>query len=245
VKGRPVIIVSGCSRGLGQAIAADQLDHGAIVAGFSRGPSPFIEARGAADPERTSFYWQALDATDGPSLKSFVDEVIRRYGRIDGLVNNAGQNLGQFFNLTRLPQIQKLLQVNLEAVMNLTRLVIPQMLLQSGGSIVNLSSISGHRGFAGLSTYGATKAALDGLTRALARELGPRQVRVNAVAPGLLDTDMGQTLPDAERQKMLDHTPLSRLGRCEDVTPLIRFLLSDDARFLTGQSIIIDGGFTC
>lgn len=242
---RPVIIVSGCSRGLGQAIAADQLEQGAIVAGFSRSPSPFTEASQAADPEQAAFYWQALDATDSPALKAFVDEVVRRYGRLDGLVNNAGQNLGQFFNLTRLPQIQKLLQVNLEAVMNLTRLVIPQMLLQSSGSIVNLSSISGHRGFTGLSTYGATKAALDGLTRALARELGPRQIRVNAVAPGILDTDMGKTLPDAERQKMLEHTPLARLGRCEDVTPLIRYLLSDGSRFLTGQSIIIDGGFTC
>lgn len=242
---RPVILISGCNRGLGQAIAQDLLAHNATVVGFSRNASTFIEERLAADPSHSHFYWEACDATDDKALKAFVKEIMRRFGRIDGLVNNAGQNIGQFFNLTRLPQIQKLLQVNLEAVMNLTRLVVPHMLLQSKGSIINMSSISGHRGFAGLATYGATKAGLDGFTRALAREVGTRMVRVNAVAPGLLETDMAKTMSKDEREKMEAHTPMGRIGRPEDVVGLIRFLLSDDSAFITGQSIIVDGGFTC
>lgn len=242
---RNLVIVSGGSRGLGRAIVSDLLAHKYIVASFSRNPTPFTRSQSQADPECKRFYWQALDSCDAGGVKAFVKEISRRYGRIDGLVNNAGQNKGGFLNLTRLPHIQKLLQVNLEAVMNLTRLVVPHMLTQSSGSIINLSSISGHRGFAGLTTYAATKSGLDGFMRCLAREVGSRFVRVNSVAPGLLETDMAKTMPAQEREQMERFTPMGRIGRCEDVVGLIRFLLSPESAFITGQSIVVDGGFTC
>ena len=117
------------------------------------------------------------------------------------------------------------------------------MVRENTGSIISIGSISGHRGFAGLSVYGATKSALDGFSRCLARELGPRQVRVNVVAPGLLTTDMANATPEAEKQQIIALTPMGRLGSVDDVVGIVRFLLSAQARFITGQSIVVDGGF--
>jgi len=119
------------------------------------------------------------------------------------------------------------------------------MLQEAGGCIINISSVVGLRGTAGASVYSATKAALDGLTRSLARELGPRGIRVNAVAPGYLETDMTDALTEEQRVRILRRTPLGRLGTVEDVTGVIRFLMSPEARFMTGQTIVVDGGLTC
>jgi 3-oxoacyl-[acyl-carrier protein] reductase len=119
------------------------------------------------------------------------------------------------------------------------------MLRQQAGSIVNISSVLGVRGFKGVSVYGATKAALDGFSRGLARELGVKNIRVNSVAPGFLATDMTHGMAEARKDQITRRTPLGRLGGVEDVTGVIEFLLSDSARFITGQTIVVDGGLTC
>jgi 3-oxoacyl-[acyl-carrier protein] reductase len=239
------LIITGGSRGLGEALVRDALEHGRIVATCSRKESPFIRDLRATDPDEKIFFWRALDVTDAADTAAFVKQVLRQYGAIGGLVNNAGQSEGQFLSLMRDDMVQRLLAVNLESVIRFTRLVVPHMLRAGSGSIVNIGSISGHRGFAGLSVYGATKCALEGFSRCLARELGSRQVRINVVAPGLLTTAMSDATPETEKQQIIDLTPMGRLGTVNDVTGLIRFLLSDDARFVTGQSIVVDGGFTC
>jgi len=238
-----VYIVSGGSRGLGRGIVENLMESGAKVATFSRKSSDFVE--NMLDVSIDSFMWQCLDVTDQSALKEFVTLVYKKYGRIDGLVNNAGATLDQLLPVTTDEEIDRTLNLNLKSVIVLSRLVSRVMLRQQSGSIVNISSVLGVRGFKGVSLYGATKAALDGFSRALARELGAKNIRVNSVAPGFLATDMTHGMPENRKAQIIRRTPLGRLGEVSDVTGLITFLMSDSARFITGQTIIVDGGLTC
>jgi 3-oxoacyl-[acyl-carrier protein] reductase len=161
-------------------------------------------------------------------------------------VNCAGQAVEGV--LASMPDelIDRVLATNLAGTLHLTRAVLRRMLVQkTGGSIVNISSIIGLRGYSGLSAYAATKGGMDAMTRALARELGARGIRVNSVAPGYLETEMTHGLDDVQRQQILRRTPLGRLGRPEDVLGIVHFLLSEASRFVTGQVIAVDGGITC
>lgn len=238
-----VFIVSGGSRGLGRGIAEQLLESGGKVATFSRSATEFTEAMMKAAP--SSFYWQSLDVTDGAALKDFVGCVYKTFGRVDGLVNNAGATLDALLPITTDEEIERTLSLNLKSVLILTRLASRIMLRQQSGSIVNISSVLGVRGFKGVSVYGATKAALDGFSRSLARELGSKNIRVNSVAPGFLATDMTHGMSEARKDQITRRTPLGRLGEVSDVTGLVEFLLSDSARFVTGQTIVVDGGLTC
>ena len=143
-------------------------------------------------------------------------------------------------------RIDQLLSINLAGTLHLTRRVVRSMLLEQGdGVILNISSIIGLRGYRGLSAYAATKAGMDGITRALARELGGRQIRVNSVAPGYLTTEMTHGLDIDQQDQIVKRTPLGRLGTSEDVRGVVLFLLSDAANFITGQVLVVDGGITC
>lgn len=240
-----VVLVSGGSRGLGQAIVASMLAEGCKVATFSRSCTPFI-GQLADDPAwRDAFHWQALDATDHAGVKAFAQQVQMKFGRIDVLINNAGVNLDQVLALTQDEDIETLLSLNLASVIKLSRQVSRVMLARGGGNIINISSVIGTRGFKGTSVYSATKAALDGFSRSLARELGPRGIRVNSIAPGFLATDMTGHMPAAQKAQILRRTPLGRLGEAADVVGLIKYLISDDASFITGQTFVVDGGLTC
>lgn len=238
-----VFIVSGGSRGLGKGISEQLMESGGKVATFSRSPSEFTETMMAT--ASSNFYWKKLDVTDRKALKEFVHNVYKTHGRVDGLVNNAGATLDALLPITTDEDIDRTLDLNLKSVIELSRLVSRVMLRQQSGSIVNISSVLGVRGFKGVSVYGATKAALDGFSRALARELGAKNIRVNSVAPGFLATDMTHGMSDARRDQIIRRTPLGRLGEVPDVTGLVEFLLSDAARFITGQTIVVDGGLTC
>ena len=139
----------------------------------------------------------------------------------------------------------RILEVNLIGALRLARLATRHMLSRSGpGRIINISSIIGSRGYTGLAAYSASKAGLDGLTRALAREIGRRGITVNSLSPGYLETEMSSILGQRQRQQIINRTPLGRLGKVEDVVPVLRFLLSEGARFITGQTLIVDGGIT-
>jgi 3-oxoacyl-[acyl-carrier protein] reductase len=172
-------------------------------------------------------------------------DLARKHGRIDALINNAGVAESAVLPLLRPDQIQRVLSINLEAAIMIAQAVSRIMLSQRSGRIINVSSIVGSRGFSGLSVYSATKAALDGLTRSMARELGPRGILVNSLAPGFIETDMSDEMPPAQRKQVIRRTPLGRLGNLADVTGVVRFLLSPASAYITGQVITVDGGSTC
>lgn len=240
-----VVIVSGGSRGIGQAIVDNLLDSNCIVATFSRSESEYIKRQKESDPEQNRFFWQPIDIRDSETVKRFVFEVFKKYKRIDGLVNNTGINLDQLLSVTTDEEIDTILSINLKSVFLLTRVVSRLMLQQNDGAILNISSIIGSRGFKGTSIYAATKAALVGFTKSLARELGSKNIRVNAILPGFIETDMTSGITGPRKDQIIRRTPLGRLGKVDDLTGVIHFLLSDEAKFITGQSLAVDGGLTC
>jgi 3-oxoacyl-[acyl-carrier protein] reductase len=240
-----VVIVSGGSRGLGRTIVEELLKNQFIVATFSRNETDFIKDISREELYKGNFYWDSLDVRNNSGLKSFVFSLYKKYGRIDGVINNVGATLEQLLPLTNENDIDQIIKLNLGSVLHLTSYVSRIMLNQNEGTIINISSIVGLRGFKGTAVYGATKAALDGFTRSLARELGSKGIRVNSIAPGFMDTDMTKNMTERKKAQIIRRTPLGRLGRVEDVTGIVKFLLSSEAGFITGQSFVVDGGLTC
>ena len=239
-----VIVISGGSRGLGQAFVQRLLDQGHSVATFSRSSTPFVERLARDTGLSNRFYYQPCDAADGTAVHGFVRLVHKQFGRIDALINNAAIARDGVLALSSDDQISQMLDVNLKGALLLTKECSRLMLLARQGNIINVSSIIGERGFSGLSTYAATKAGILGMTRALARELGPRNIRCNAIAPGYLETEMSHGLDGNQQAQIIRRTPLGRLGTVDDVVPWIEFLLSPQSAFVTGQVITVDGGAT-
>ena len=188
------------------------------------------------------FYFRQCDLAKRDELQSLVSAVWDRFGRLDGLVNNAALAYEGVLAIADEDQIEAMLNVNLRGTILLTKECVRRMLSQGSGSIVQISSIIAERGFAGLSTYAATKAGLLGFTRSLARELGSRNIRVNAVAPGYVETEMSDSLGESQRNQIIRRTPLGRLGAVGDIVPAVEFLLSPASAFITGQTLVVDGG---
>jgi 3-oxoacyl-[acyl-carrier protein] reductase len=240
-----VVLISGGSRGLGAALAGRCLDLGHKVATFSRTSTPFLEEQRARDPQGAQFHWAAVDGRDDEALRQLVDAVTERFGGVDILVNNAAVGHFGLFPLMRLRDIDESLAVNLRTNILLARLCTPSMVSRMAGSILNISSVNALRGNAGVAVYSATKAALDGFTRALARELGAKNIRVNSLAPGYFDSEMVSRLTERQMQKLVRSTPLGRLGTIEEIVEAALFLISPAASFITGQTLVVDGGVTC
>ena len=238
-----VVLISGGSRGLGLAIVTSLLEGGYKVATFSRRPSETVER--LKEKYEKTFRFVEGDMSDAVSLDRVVRNVEKDCGPIEALINNAGIAIDGVLATMQPTQIEQLISTNLTGTLLLTRLAVRHMIVRSRGSIINISSIIGLRGYAGLAAYSATKAGLDGMTRGLARELGPRNIRVNSIAPGYLETEMTHGLGDAQRDQIVRRTPLGRLGTPEDVLGAVYFLLSPEAGFITGQVFVIDGGITC
>jgi 3-oxoacyl-[acyl-carrier protein] reductase len=236
-----VVVVSGGSAGLGNALVDHYLARGDIVATFSRSRSEAIERAISSCGERCQ--WQAVDAADPAAVQDFAKQVLRRHRRVDALVNNAGVGVDGLLTLTRDEEIRRALAVNLESVIALTRTCLKGMLSARGGSIVNVSSVNAIRGHKGLSVYSATKAALHGFTRSLAREVGQQNIRVNAVAPGFFESAMVEHMSAAQKATIIRRTPLKKLATQADLVAAIDFLLS--APSVTGQVLAVDGGFSC
>jgi 3-oxoacyl-[acyl-carrier protein] reductase len=241
---RAVSVVSGGSRGLGLATVEMFLARGDSVATFSRSGSPALDALAAAHPGR--LVHERLDAADAAAVRGFVDRVVAHFGRIDHCVANAAVAHEGVLATTPDAEIDALLAVNLKGSIVLVRECVRQMLVQDRSpgspSVVVVSSIVAVRGSPGLSVYAATKAGLDGFARCLARELGPRGIRVNALAPGFLETDLSASLSPENRNRIARRTALGRLGTPADVAGAIDFLTSPAAAFITGQVLTIDGG---
>ena len=238
-----LVMLSGGSRGLGLAILRELLSSSYRVATFSRKPTPEIRELEKEHAGRLFYY--PGDMSDPAGLKGVVGRIESEVGPIQALINNAGIARDGVLATMRPADIDAVLDVNLRGSLHLTRLVVRPMLARTGGSILNISSIIGLRGYSGLAVYSATKGGLDAMTRALARELGPRNIRVNSIAPGYLETEMSSTLGEEQRVQIVRRTPLGRLGRPADVVGAVLFLLSPASSFITGQTFVIDGGVTC
>jgi 3-oxoacyl-[acyl-carrier protein] reductase len=239
----PLILLSGGSRGLGLAIAKQLLNEGYQVATFSR--SVTEEFEGLREQHRDRLYYFQGDMARKDMLDDVVKKVEKEVGPIAALINNAGIATDGVLATMSPAHIEQLITINLTGALLLTRLVVRRMIVRCRGTVLNISSIIGLRGYAGLAAYSATKAGLDGMTRALARELGPRKIRVNAIAPGYIETEMTGKLDDKQRGQITRRTPMGRLGIPEDVVGVVSFLLSPSAAFITGQTIVVDGGITC
>lgn len=236
------IIISGGSRGLGQALVTGLIQAGYRVSTFSRNGTEFTsEMQG-----HEAFWFDEADVSQAAQIADFVTQATARFGRPFGLINCAGVARDGVLATMPETQIDQLLSINLAGTLHLSRQVIREMLTEQGGGVIlNISSIIGLRGYRGLSAYAATKAGMDGITRSLARELGSRNIRVNSIAPGYLTTEMTHGLDDHQQNQIVKRTPLGRLGTPEDVLGSVLFLLSDAAKFITGQVLVIDGGITC
>ena len=239
-------IISGGSRGLGLAVVERLLARGDRVATFSRSPSPALDEVAARHPGRLLV--ERCDASDGDAVRGFVARAVARFGRIDHCVANAAVAHEGVLATCPDHEIDAMLAVNLKGAIVLVRECVRQLLVQpatdrpGGPSIVVVSSAVATQGSPGLVVYAATKAGLEGLARSLARELGPRGIRVNAVAPGFFATDLSASLSAAARARIIRRTPLGRLGLPDDVVGAVEFLTGPRAAFITGHVIAVDGG---
>jgi 3-oxoacyl-[acyl-carrier protein] reductase len=237
-----MVVVTGGSRGVGESLVQAFLDCGDHVATCARTPTDRVEEWTASYGER--FHFQSADLADRTSCAELVHGVVDRFGRVDVLVNNAGVARDGVIGLMSDDDVDTVVDLNLKGTFAVTKLVVRRMLMTGPGRIINISSIVGISGYRGLAVYGATKAALDGFTRALARELGGRGITVNSVAPGYLRTDMSHGLDEGQLEQIARRTPLGRLGEPSDVAGAVLFLASDAAAFITGHVLVVDGGVT-
>jgi 3-oxoacyl-[acyl-carrier protein] reductase len=237
-----VAIVTGASRGIGKMIALKFAQHGANVA-FS--DIRLDDNSTAVEKELKAFGVEAKayasNAADYNSSQEFVDQVVKDFGKIDILINNAGITRDGLLMRMTEEQWDLVIDVNLKSVFNLTKAAQKYMLKQRYGSIVNMSSVVGVRGNAGQSNYSASKAGIIGFTKSIARELGSRNIRCNAIAPGFIETEMTAQLPQEEKEGWLKEIPLRRGGKPEEVADVTLFLASDMSSYVSGQVINVCG----
>ncbi|MGA8534093.1 MAG: SDR family NAD(P)-dependent oxidoreductase [Candidatus Tumulicola sp.] len=237
-------LVTGASRGIGRAIAVEFAKRGADVALLGRDVPALEETASlcaAARPGAVAHLF-GCDVTSQSSVDEAVAETTARFGRLDCAVANAGQSSDALLLRLKAETIDRLLEVNVKSAFYLCAAAAKPMMKQRSGAIVLVSSIVGLTGNAGQAAYAASKAALLGLCKSLAKELGSRNIRVNAVAPGLIETAMTERMPDAAREYLVKHAALGRPGKPEDVSGAVAFLCSDAAGYITGQTLVIDGG---
>ncbi len=237
-----VVLVTGASRGIGKAIAVTFAKEGAIVIVVGRNKESTDKIRDeiiSAGHRAESF---DCDVTDLKKVQEIVNKILDKYKTIDILINNAGITKDNLLLRMSESDWDDVMNVNLRGVFNCTKVVTKVMLRAKKGRIVNISSIIGITGNTGQSNYAASKAGVIGFTKSVAIEMASRGITVNAVAPGYIETDMTAQLKDAARDGILKNIPLRRLGKTDDISNVCLFLASEEASYITGQTIVVDGG---
>lgn len=240
-----VALVTGASRGIGEAIAIKFAEHGANVAFTylsSEERAKALEEKLAAFGVKAKAY--KSDAGDYKASEQLAADVIKEFGTVDICVNNAGISKDNLLMRMTPEQWDDVMQANLKSVYNLTRQVIKPMMKARSGSIINLSSIVGVKGNAGQSSYAASKAGIIGFTKSIAQEIGSRNIRVNAIAPGFIETDMTHYLKDGGAEKWFEKIPLGRFGKPEEIANVALFLASDLSSYVSGQVISACGAMS-
>ena len=238
-----VAVVTGAGRGIGHAIAIRLAKEGVRVASVSRteaNAQKTADEINAARSDAAKAY--AVDVADQSAVQKAAAQIFEDFGRVDILVNNAGVTRDGLSMRMSLDDWDIVLNTNLKGAFNFTQAVMRPMIKQRSGRIINISSVAGLTGNAGQANYAASKAGLIGLTKTLARELASRGITVNAVAPGLIETDMTTVLSDEIRQGILQKIPLGKLGEPEDIAGAVAYLASAEAKYITGQVLTVDGG---
>jgi 3-oxoacyl-[acyl-carrier protein] reductase len=236
-----IALVTGASRGIGRAIATRLAEQGAVVVAAARGENAvatvtaITEQGGRAEAV-------GIDVTDTASLERLPEQVVDRHGRIDILVSNAGVTRDQLLLRMQRADWDVVMATNLTATFTLAQAVLRPMLKQRSGRIITVSSVVGQTGNPGQVNYAASKAGLIGLTKALAREVASRRITVNAIAPGMIDTDMTRAMTDRAQGDWMSQIPLGRLGTVDDVAAAACFLASDEAAYITGHVLAVNGG---
>lgn len=238
-----VAIVTGATRGIGRAIALELARRGADVAfNFARSVEAAESLKGELEGLGSRGLSFQCDVANTESAAEMVKQVKEELGRIDYLINNAGITRDNLILRMKEADWDEVIDTNLKGAWNFAKAALRVMLRQEGGSVLNVSSISGEVGMAGQSNYSASKAGMIGLTKALAKEVASRKVTVNALALGFVSTEMAGALDESYREKILAQIPLGRFAEAEEIARVACFLLSDDARYITGQVIQVDGG---
>ena len=239
-----VVIVTGGSRGLGAGIVRSYLESGDRVATCARSITPEVEAWQSDPALEGRFLFVQADLSVREDADRVVTATTDLWGTVDVLVNNAGVARDGILGLVVDDDIDTVVDLNIKGTLYVTRLASRRMLARRSGSIVNISSIVGLSGYRGLAVYSASKAALDGMTRALARELGSRGITVNGIAPGYLRTEMSHGLDEGQLQQIVRRTPAGRLGDPDDIARVCQVLTDPRNSYLTGQVVVVDGGLT-
>ena len=236
-----VSIITGGARGIGKAIAMELADAGSDIVIFDVLDEGVDTAREIEKKGRKAGFYK-VDITDLDAVNSVVEKVLEEFGRVDILVNNAGITRDTLLMRMEESDFDLVIKVNLKGTFNCTKAVLKPMMKARWGRIINISSIIGLMGNAGQANYAASKAGIIGFTKSVAKELGKRNITVNAIAPGFIRTPMTEKLSDEVKESYFKLIPLGRFGEPEDVAKVVRFLASDDAGYITGQVIQVDGG---
>lgn len=237
-----IALVTGASRGIGRAIALELGAWGATVIGTATSETGSAEIQKVFDNAGFTGLGAVLNVTDAAACETLLSEIDKKFGTVSILVNNAGITRDNLAMRMKDEEWDAVMDTNLRAVFRLSKLVMRPMMKARFGRIINITSVVGEAGNPGQANYAAAKAGVAGMSRALAQELGSRNITVNCVAPGFIDTDMTKSLPDSQRDALLGKIPMGRLGRADEIAATVAFLASPKAGYITGNTINVNGG---